>query len=243
MTSQEIRNWKNQRLNDLEQYDQFKDKQDLLKPYIKVLSDLMLFKSRHHRHKRKVDQERISNTLNVIESFINSIRLNALKGDTTMANNLQFYCITLFDEVANTLDCNDEFAITRSRLIDATEPSHSSTQPYSVHISTSDLAQSKIENEYNSNDFNELGFKLFRYLDKNYQKNGKIKYINIWYYLKTQHKEGEIIFNLTQEGYKNFVQKYNNIEIKKFAKSEYLYDDKELPILNELGGNFFKSLK
>jgi len=127
MTSQEIRNWKNQRLNDLEQYDQFKDKQNLLKSYIKTLSDLMIFKSRYNRHKHKADQEHISNTLNVIESFITSIRLNALKGDTTMAKYLKFYCITLFDEVANTLDCNDEFAMTRLRLIDATEPTHDST--------------------------------------------------------------------------------------------------------------------
>jgi len=104
------------------------------------------------------------------------------------------------------------------------------------------LKESRLESKYDLNNWDDLGFKLFGYLNENYQKKGKIKYINIWYFLKSQHKKGIIIFNLTQKKYNEFLTKNHSISITRFTKSKKIYDATEKPILKSLTSNFLQSL-
>lgn len=101
------------------------------------------------------------------------------------------------------------------------------------------------QKEYNSSQFNEHTYKLFCYIIDEYKKDGIIKFINIWYYLKRnidKTKYKNILFNFTQKTYIEFVKSYD-IEIKKFEKAPYKYDEVELPILENITDTYYKSLK
>lgn len=91
------------------------------------------------------------------------------------------------------------------------------------------------ENDFDSKYFDESGWRLFSHLTKNYNKTGKVKYINIWYFLKrVWKKEHTFRFEFTQKDYKDFVLKNYGVQIKKFAKADYKFDDDEVPYLEEL---------
>lgn len=79
-------------------------------------------------------------------------------------------------------------------------------------------------NNWNSNCFN-----LFNYLVENYTaKDGKtIKYINIWYFLKRVVDKKVYTFTFTQEKYMLFIKDNFDINIKKFAKAEYDFDEQK----------------
>lgn len=99
--------------------------------------------------------------------------------------------------------------------------------------------------EYNSSQFNEHTYKLFCHIVDEYKNEAIVKYINIWYYLKRnidKTKYKNILFNFTQKTYKEFVKSYG-IEIKKFEKATYKYDEVELPILENITDTYYKSLK
>ena len=100
---------------------------------------------------------------------------------------------------------------------------------------------SESNKQFDKNHFNKFTFELFEYLVNKYTKKGNIKFINIWYFLKRDRpKELNIKFNFTQDEFKEFIRKRtkNEIVIKKFAKSEFKYDETELPILNDLTSDF-----
>lgn len=103
---------------------------------------------------------------------------------------------------------------------------------------------SKYNPDFKPSFFNLKGFELFNYIIDNYDKDGKIKYINIWYFLRylTENTNGEIVFNFTQDKYKVFIFEKYGIKIKKFTKAEYRYDTKELPILKNIEMDFRKNI-
>lgn len=94
--------------------------------------------------------------------------------------------------------------------------------------------------EFNRNYFNEKTYNLFLYLIKNYEKKFKVKYTNIWYFLKynIEKIKYNYKFNITQDKYKSFIKENYNIKILKFKKAEYLYNQHELPTLNNLEIDF-----
>lgn len=95
---------------------------------------------------------------------------------------------------------------------------------------------------YNSSQFNKYTFDLFCYILGEYKKEGNIKYINIWYFLKRDIKnKDKILFNFTQKEYKEYVIKYN-IEIKKFQKAEFKYEDDEKRILQNIVDTYTQNL-
>lgn len=98
-------------------------------------------------------------------------------------------------------------------------------------------------NDFDSNEFNAYTYDLFTYLLENYKKKGKIKYINIWYFLKRDCKpeSKSILFNFTQEKFKEYCKGNLGIQIKKFEKSEFKYKETELGILNDLVDRFNKN--
>lgn len=99
--------------------------------------------------------------------------------------------------------------------------------------------------EYNSSQFNDHTYKLFCHIVDEYKKDGNIKFINIWYFLKRdidKTKYKNILFNFTQKKYKEFVKKYD-VEIKKFKKADFKYKDDEVGILQNITNDYYTSLK
>ncbi|MBK9671950.1 MAG: hypothetical protein IPO70_06795 [Bacteroidetes bacterium] len=97
--------------------------------------------------------------------------------------------------------------------------------------------------EFNFNFFNNACFQLFHYLIENYEKEGNIKYINIYYFLKQSaiNDSEKYRFKMRiEKDYKPFIKKLYNKSITKFEKAQYAYDETELPILNDLEKDLIK---
>ena len=61
------------------------------------------------------------------------------------------------------------------------------------------------DKSFNRNNWNENCFELFYYLQDNYLKKGKIKHINIFYFLKNNVDKNKYTFAFTIEQYKDFI--------------------------------------
>lgn len=97
----------------------------------------------------------------------------------------------------------------------------------------------KPEQGFNRNNLNKNAHELFTYLDENYEKNGNIKFINIFKFLKKVDKR-TYAFNFTEEKYRNYIFDLNGVKITNFSTATFGYDDKEFPILNALEEDFRK---
>ncbi|WP_395047783.1 hypothetical protein [Flavobacterium sp.] len=95
---------------------------------------------------------------------------------------------------------------------------------------------------FNRNHWNENCFNLFYYLVGNYEKKGKIKFINIFYFLKNDVDKNKYAFSFTIELYKDFIQSNFDVQLTKFEKAEYEYIDKVIPILNGFEQDFRKTV-
>lgn len=95
--------------------------------------------------------------------------------------------------------------------------------------------------KFNHNNWNEVTFKLFEYLCENYEKKGKVKYTNIFKYLKNISKS-DYAFNFTQSEYKDYILKNYDVNITTFNTSNFDYDDNEKPILNSFERDFRKEM-
>lgn len=95
---------------------------------------------------------------------------------------------------------------------------------------------------FNRNHWNENCFNLFHYLVANYEKNGKIKFINIFYFLKNDVDKNKYAFGFTIDLYKDFIQSNFDVQLTKIKKAEYEYNDKVIPILNGFEQDFRKTV-
>jgi len=84
--------------------------------------------------------------------------------------------------------------------------------------------------DFNRNNLNKNASELFTYLVENYDKEGNVKFINIFKFLKKVDKS-RYTFNFTEKLYREYIIKLKGIKITKFATAEYGYKEKELPIL------------
>ena len=109
-----------------------------------------------------------------------------------------------------------------------------------IEIPLIDLQKTSADNNFNPNQFNQKTNDLFLYLIDNYDKNGKIKFINIFEFMKKDIDKSKYVFRFTQETYKNHIFKNYNTEIKKFAIAEYIYKESEKPLLNSFVDLFEK---
>lgn len=116
-----------------------------------------------------------------------------------------------------------------------------------IEISTTKIPKinSGQEIEFNKNHFNKEAFLLFEYLNENYIKSGKVKFINIYYFIKSLSisANGIYMFSIEIKPYVKFISIRFNISIKKFEKARFAYDEKEHPKLKELEKMFRKQLK
>lgn len=103
----------------------------------------------------------------------------------------------------------------------------------------------KLDTEYNINYFNENCFLLFNFFIEYYEKTGIVKYINIYYFLKMISIEQKEKYSLSIKikDYKKMIKEKFNIEIKKFERAKYIYEDKEVPILKNLEKRFSQMSK
>lgn len=92
-------------------------------------------------------------------------------------------------------------------------------------------------NIFDPNNFNEICYNLFCYLVDNYKKNGKIKFINIYYYLKDEVDKEKYSFKFIQSEYTDFINDKYLIEIKKYQKATYDFDEQKR-VLNSLEEQF-----
>jgi hypothetical protein len=103
--------------------------------------------------------------------------------------------------------------------------------PSNNSIETSNLNINKTV-DFNPNHFNKKGNDLFLYLVENYTKEGKIKFVNIFEFMKKGIDKSKYAFRFTQKDYKAFIISNYHVEIKKFKVAEFLYEDAEKGILN-----------
>jgi hypothetical protein len=101
------------------------------------------------------------------------------------------------------------------------------------------LNPDKEKNAFNPNHFNDECYGLFCYLIDNYSKKGKIKYVNIYYFLKDDVNKEKYSFKYIQKDYTQFIKSKYNIEIKKYQKAMFDYDEQKR-ILNSLEEQFRK---
>jgi hypothetical protein len=93
----------------------------------------------------------------------------------------------------------------------------------------------------NHNNLNKKAHELFTYLVENYDKKGKIKFINIFKFLKKVDKR-IYAFNFTEKSYRKYILDLNGVKITNFATAAYGYEEKELPILNAFEQVFRKEV-
>jgi len=99
------------------------------------------------------------------------------------------------------------------------------------------------EPEFNTNFWSQDCFDLFNYLVANYEKDGNVKYINIYYFLKEIAKEHSDKYRFKMridKDYKPLIKDRFKIALTKFAKAQFAYKDEELPILKDLEKNLRK---
>lgn len=97
-----------------------------------------------------------------------------------------------------------------------------------------------VKPEFNPNYFNQKGYDIFIYLIENYAKKGKVKYTNIWYFLKDDAPNG-VRFDITQVEYSKLIKKITERDIvilesnwKKYGN----FQSTEVPKMKRLTLNF-----
>lgn len=106
-----------------------------------------------------------------------------------------------------------------------------------ISESINKISATEIQLDYNPNNFNYDCYHLFCYLVDNYKKNGKIKFINIYYYLKDEVNKEKYSFKFIQSEYTDFIKEKYQIEIKKYQKATYDFDEQKR-VLNSLEEQF-----
>jgi hypothetical protein len=94
----------------------------------------------------------------------------------------------------------------------------------------------------NPNHWNERTFKLFNYLIDNYEKNGNVKFINVYKFINDLDSQVYAI-RFTHNTYKSFILENFGVKLTKIEVSRYEYESKEMPILRSWEEIFRKSFK
>lgn len=87
------------------------------------------------------------------------------------------------------------------------------------------------KSNFNRNNWNQECFILFNFLVDNYDKKGKVKFINIYYFLKNKTNKKLYVFSFTIDEYKIFIASNYKVTLTTFRTAELDFEDKELPLL------------
>lgn len=90
--------------------------------------------------------------------------------------------------------------------------------------------------DFDANKWNFKTYSFFHYLIENYENQYKVKYINIYYYLKGLSKLNNLEFRFTFyiKDFRAFISKEYKTKLNKFKVAEYKYKEIEEPILRDL---------
>jgi hypothetical protein len=113
------------------------------------------------------------------------------------------------------------------------------TEPKAIDLSYTTAIEKKQINNFDANHFNNDCYNLFCYLVDNYKKKGKIKFINIYYYLKDEVIKDKYSFRFIQNEYTEFIKENYKVEIKKYQKATFDFDEQKR-VLNSLEEQFRK---
>jgi hypothetical protein len=96
------------------------------------------------------------------------------------------------------------------------------------------------KSNFNRNNWNQECFELFNFLIGNYEKKGKVKFINIYYFLKNKTDKNVYVFTFTIDQYKLLISSNYEIQFKTFKVAEYDFEEKEVPLLLSFEQDFRK---
>ncbi|MBG6062789.1 hypothetical protein IWX83_002590 [Flavobacterium sp. CG_9.1] len=96
------------------------------------------------------------------------------------------------------------------------------------------------KSNFNRNNWNQECFNLFNFLVDNYEKKGKVKFINIYYFLKNKTDKNVYVFKYTIDHYKLFISSNYEIQFKTFKVAEFEFEDQEAPLLLSFEQDFRK---
>lgn len=187
--------------------------------------------------------------LDLFDEFLKNI-LNEEMGISLKDSPLGIKFLRVYNDLSDSVNLDEVKALEVSLINESKKTRDPSTE---TKISIQNLVddrgaenqndiEQKIISEYDPNLWNEMGYLLFNYLNDNYLKSGKVKYINIHYFLRNYSSEA-ILYYMTQAQYTEFIVEKFDIVINKFEKAKYLFGDKELPKLRQLERNFHQSFK
>jgi hypothetical protein len=111
-----------------------------------------------------------------------------------------------------------------------------------IETTATNTEELKEKPDFNRNHWNEKCFELFNYLIDNYEKEGNIKYINIFYFLRKKVNKEIYTFDFTIDQYKIFTKSKYNIKLSTFRTAEFDFEDKEVPKLNGFESDFRKQV-
>jgi len=138
-----------------------------------------------------------------------------------------------FDEVLieleNSIDINEIQILMKSNF----QPEIVQPEPEKI-----ELENESIRENFNPNHFNKDCYDLFLYLVENYEKKGKIKYINIFEFMKKSIDKNKYSFRFTQETYRIFIKDKYDIDIINYKVAQFKYYDEEKPALNSFEQQF-----
>ena len=164
--------------------------------------------------------------------FIAMIYLNLLKNESPKKTESKQQAILQFNDLEN--------------IVYETKLSELKAKAFEQKFDEVENLQNKVDTEtkntqpFNSNHFNQKANDLFLFLIDKYDKKGKIKFINIFEFMKKDIDKIKYVFRFTQETYKNHIVENYNTQIRKFATAEYGYKENEKPLLNSFVEQFEK---
>lgn len=180
--------------------------------------------------------------------FIDCIKENIVQGNYTLALQLQDFflirieelhkiCIDIFNINLNNTPLKESFDNTVLRIKESIDVERVKLLQNNNEAKTKPNNKNNPktqETNYNPNHFNQKGYELFLYLVDNYEKKGKVKFLNIFKFMKNSINKEQYVFRFTQEKYTSFIKAKYSTEIKKYQTAQYMFEDVEKPILNEL---------
>lgn len=205
------------------------DKELFKNEYIKEnlsITFLLALERNYEKFKTKYSIERSFFYKKCYESFVYKFTQSELFNKPDFGFNIDKPCVLTF------LNYNKIHFIERSK--------EQKTETKEIDLNKEPNSETKNQNNiFDPNNFNEGCYNLFCYLVDNYKKKGKIKFINIYYYLKDEVKKDIYSFNFIQSDYTEFIKKNFKIEIKKYQKASMDFDEQKR-VLNSLEQHFRK---
>lgn len=143
------------------------------------------------------------------------IKEKLFNNDLDESSQFEFICKVISKGLKKTID------IRENKINDLVNGMFETIESEPEAIVINDTLTSENIKVFDPNHFNNDCHNLFNYLVENYSKKGKVKFINIYYFLKDEVDKQKYSFNFIQDDYTIFIKAKHQLEIKKYQKAEY----------------------